>query len=66
MCLAVEIKEACKVDWELNDMETAYFYAAAKSLRLTPSQLITVAAQTGQRVKRSKVAVPDSHLAENR
>ena len=42
--LAVEIAEVCKADGEFNDMEAAYFNAMAKSLRLTPSQLISVAA----------------------
>ena len=60
------LEEVCKADGKLNDMEAAYFNAAAKSLRLTTSQLITIAAQTGQRIKRFKVTVPESQLAENR
>ena len=42
--LAVEIAEVCKADGEFNEMETAYFNAMAKSLRRTPSKLISVAA----------------------
>ena len=42
--LAVEIAEVCKADGEFNDMEAAYFNAMAESLRLTPSQLISIAA----------------------
>ena len=42
--LAVEIAEVCKADGEFNDMEAAYFNAVAESLRLTPSQLISIAA----------------------
>ena len=42
--LAVEIAEVCKADGEFNEMEAAYFNAMAESLRLTPSQLISIAA----------------------
>ena len=42
--IAVEIAEVCKADGEFNDMEAAYFNAMAESLRLTPSQLISIAA----------------------
>ena len=42
--LAVEIAEVCKADGESNDMEAAYFKAMARSLRLTPSELISIAA----------------------
>ena len=42
--LAVEIAGVCKTDCEFNDMEAAYFNAMAESLRLTPSQLISIAA----------------------
>ena len=42
--VAVEIAEVCKADGEFNDMEAAYFNAMAESLRLTPSQLISIAA----------------------
>ena len=42
--LAVEIAEVCKADEEFNDMEAAYFNAMAESLRLTSSQLISIAA----------------------
>ena len=42
--LAVEIAEVCKADGEFNDMEAAYFNAMVESLRLTPSQLISIAA----------------------
>ena len=42
--LMVEIAEVCKADGESNDMEAAYFNAMAESLRLTPSQLISIAA----------------------
>ena len=42
--LAVEIAEVCKAEVEFNDMEAAYFNAMAESLRLTPSQLILIAA----------------------
>ena len=42
--LAVEIAEVCKADGESNDMEAAYFKAMSRSLRLTPSELISIAA----------------------
>ena len=42
--LAVDIAEVCKTDGEFNDMEAAYFNAMAESCRLTPPQLISIAA----------------------
>ena len=43
-CQAVGIAEVCKADEEFNEREAAYFNAIAESLRLTPSQLISIAA----------------------
>ena len=50
--LAVDIAEVCKADGEFNDMEAAYFNAMTDSLRLTPYQLISIAAATEQQVTR--------------
>jgi uncharacterized tellurite resistance protein B-like protein len=64
--LEVEIAEVCKADGGLNDMDAAYFNAMAESLRLTPSQLISIAACKEQQVTRFRGEVLDSQRVENR
>ena len=63
--LAVEIAEVCKADGEFNDIEAACFNAMAESWRLTPSLLISIAAQTEQQVARSRGEVLDKQCVEN-
>ena len=58
--LAVDVVEVCKADGEFIDMEAAYFSAMAESLRLAPSQLISIAARTEQQVARFRREVLDS------